>query len=106
MWPFKSKTAPTEVENVPSKWAMEQSRIQALRAWRDVGQEFEYLGRRMVVVAHSRVEFSGVMVWLVPEVRARYADNAGKVHELTFCESEALALARLSDLQPNARLSG
>ena len=105
MWPFKTKAHAVGgfVEPAKSKWELDQSRVEALRSWRDVGQEFEYLGRRMVVVGHSRIEFAHMSMWLVPEVRARYADDKGQVHELALSESEALALARSSELRPNDR---
>lgn len=106
MWPFKSKLLTAETEAAPTKWELDQSRVNALRAWRDIGQEFEYLGRRMVVSGHSRIEFSGMMLRLTPELRARYADAKGQVHELTLSEAEALALAKKPDLQSNVGVRG
>lgn len=100
MWPFKTKPG-QHSDGAPSKWELDQSRVSALQAWRDVGQEFEYLGRLMIVIGHSRIESSGLMMWLVPEVRARYADDKGQIHELRLSEYEVLAMTRSSDLQPN-----
>lgn len=91
MWPFKRKQ--TEEPQGPTKYEKALARVEVLRRWRAVGEEFEYLGRRMVVVSHSRLE-----VWvdaelnLVPEVRARYADDRGQIHELVLSEAEVLAL--------------
>ena len=104
-WPFAKKA---EVQQKgPSEWERAEARVAALRAWRDVGQEFEYLGRRMVVVKHSRMEtWPGLhfpTLHLVPELNARYADDHGELHTLVMSEAEALAL--MHSLQPNARLT-
>lgn len=98
-WPFdKRKKQPAEKR--PSDLDMVEARIAALRAWRDVGEAFEYLGRRMVVIAHSRVEvwpgYHFPTIHLVPEVHARYADAHGQVHTLVLSEAEVLALANAS----------
>lgn len=102
-WPFEKKTEPKE--QGPSQFELDEASIAALRAWRGVGQEFEFLGRRMVVAKHYRVDFTtdlyGGSVRMVPEVHARYADDRGEVHTLVLSEAEAFALA--NSLQPNAR---
>lgn len=102
MWrPFANKTK----EIFPSEWELTEARVHALRQWRDVGQEFEYLGRRMVVIKHSRIDmWPGLHfpeLHLVPEIHARYADDRGEVHTLVMSELEALALATHS-VPPNA----
>ena len=108
MWrPFAKKKKKPQ-ERGPSQWELDEARINVLRAWRKVGQEFEYLGRRMVVAKHYSVNFIPGLHFgsmrLVPEVHARYADNHGEVHTLVLSESEVLALAH--SLQPNDKVSG
>jgi hypothetical protein len=102
-WPFAKKAEPKE--QGPSQWELDEARIAALRAWRAVGQEFEYLGRRMVVAKHYSVDLTPSLHFpsmrLVPEVHARYADDRGEVHTLVLSEAEVLALAH--SLQPNVR---
>jgi hypothetical protein len=99
MWPFKTKSpaggyVAAEIPGTAlSTWSADKERADALRAWREVGQEFEYLGRRMVVAAHERIEYHGLNIRFVPELKARYTDNNGMVHTLVFSEAEALALA-------------
>jgi len=93
-WPFAKKQ---EVQQKsPSEWGQAEERVAALRAWRNVGQEFEYLGRRLVVVEHSRVEigpgFHFPTLRLIPELRARYADDCGELHTLVMSEAEVVAL--------------
>ncbi len=95
MWPFTRKTDPEEKK--PSQWEEAQRCADELRAWRAVGQPFEYLGRRMIVVAHSRIEFHpGISLpapTLLPGIKARYADDSGVVHTIDFSEAESRALA-------------
>lgn len=107
MWPFKKKQEKTYAEieaefqanKTPEQ--LDQDRalayIHRLAYWRDIGDEFEYLGRRMVVVKHHRVDTSsGVrspfVVTRVPELHARYADDHGVFHDLVLSAHEALAL--------------
>ena len=92
MWPFKRKILAEQTQNLSE---ICKQRVAEIRAWRDIGQEFEYLGRKMVVISHSRLaEIGGFMLVHVPELRVRYADDTGKIHEMVMRESEALALAR------------
>ena len=101
-WPFAKK--PEVKQEGPSELEQAEARVSVLRAWCDVGQEFEYLGRRMMVVKHSRLDMApGIyfpLLRLVPELHARYADDHGQLHTLVLSESEALALAA-RPLQPN-----
>lgn len=99
-WKCVKKTEPKK--QGPSQWEAQweaaESKIAALQAWRAIGEEFDYLGRRMVVIKHYSVDmkpnppFAGIR--LVPEIHARYADDNGKVHDLVLSESEVMALAR------------
>lgn len=92
MWPFKKKQEQTK-EKVPSDWEKAEARVAVLRAWRDVGEEFYYLKHPMTVVKHSRTDFSGYRLFLIPEVHARYVDCHGEIRTLVLEEAEALALA-------------
>lgn len=90
-WPFKKK----DVEDKPKKpdpWKEAEARAQALLEWRGVGEEFTFLGRRMVVTQHSHIERSVYSYVLVPALHARYADDVGVIHTLMLTEMEALAL--------------
>ena len=103
MWPFSRKAEPKD--QGPSQLELDAARIAVLRAWREVGQEFEYLGRRMVVTRHYKLDLTPGLHFpslrLVPEVHARYADDHGEVHSLVLSEAEALALAMARSLTPN-----
>ena len=68
--------------------------IDTLRKWREIGQEFDYLGRRMVVASHIYVSVYEDDGAVTPRLTARYVDNSGVFHELTFSTPESLALAR------------
>ena len=91
-WPFSWKYKQNE-----RNWRLVEARIEVLRRWRDVGQQFDYLGRRMVVLRHHRIEI--IDMWgvqelcLVPELCVRYNDDHGRLHTLVLSEEEALAVA-------------
>lgn len=87
MWPFKKKEAkPVEPNH---RIVM----IARLAQWRAIGDEFEYLGRRMVVSAHWRISGGYPFgLFMEPCLQADYADNNGVIHNVSFgvAESEAL----------------
>lgn len=88
MWPFKTK--PRE-----PNWKIQA--IKDLRAFRDIGQTFNYLGRTCVVKRHW-------MLWPhfgpVPELWADYVDEQGIVRTLTFLIGELPGLkAQNPDVQ-------
>jgi hypothetical protein len=95
MWPFKKKKEAKPVE--PNfRLAM----IKKMQEWRSVGEEFEYLGRRMIVAGHWRIGvhgFPGVLC-VEPCLSADYADNNGVIHSVSFSNAEIEALMRA---QPN-----
>ena len=94
MWPFKKKEAKPVEPNY--RLAM----IEKMQEWRSVGEEFEYLGRRMIVAGHWRIGVHGFPGGLCVEpcLRADYADNNGVIHSVSFSNAEIEALMRA---QPN-----
>ena len=51
--------------------------ITELKAFRDIGETFSYLGRTCVVTGHSYCESGDA----IPMLRFDYADNHGVIHE-------------------------
>lgn len=90
MWPFKKKEVqPNSREEL----------IKRLERWRAVGEEFEYLGRRMVVCGHYRVAGGyRIGLYFQPCICASYADNNGVIRFMSFSTAESQALMRA---QPN-----
>ena len=84
MWPFSKK------EPKPPKKDWVQEGIDALKAFRDVGQTFNYLGRVCVVTCHW--ESWGPDFGWRPMLICDYADEKGEVRQLKFrvCELPAL----------------
>ena len=98
MWPFKKKDAKPAVPD--HRMAL----IQQLEAWREIGQEFEYLGRRMIVSGHYSIGGGYPMgLYMNPGIRADYADDMGVIHAISFSAAESVALMTA---QPNAAVSG
>jgi hypothetical protein len=73
-------------EPKPADWR--QQAIEDLRAWRQIGQEFTYCGRTLVVTGHW--EYSWDWVWV--GILADYADDLGVIRQLKFSWLEARAL--------------
>lgn len=97
MWPFKKK----EVAPAQQNYRMEL--VERLERWRAVGEEFEYLGRRMVVSGHYRVAGGYPFnPYVEPCIHADYADNNGVIRTVFFSAAESQALMRA---QPNTRIN-
>lgn len=90
MWPFKKKAE----EKTPAV-----DHIGALQNWRPIGSSFTYLGRRMVVCGHYRIEYGGGMtpMRVVPCLQADYADDHGVIRHIEFSHAEAVALMGAGD---------
>ena len=95
MWPFKKKDAK------PAEPDCRTALIQQLESWRAIGQEFEYLGRRMIVSRHYSIAGGYPMgLYLQPGISADYADDIGVIHSVSFSAAESMALMAA---QPNTR---
>jgi len=80
MWPFKKK----EFERNAKVEA-----IAKLKAFRDVGETFKYLGRTCVVTGHWEFwPYAGI----VPILKFDYCDDSGRLHTATARVSELSAL--------------
>jgi hypothetical protein len=98
MWPF-SKTQATEQKVDPLVTA-EDAAIGALKEWRDVGEEFTYLGRTMRVTAHYRISLFCWSICKIPCIQAEYVDDNGVIRQAMFSVPECEALIVQ---QPNKR---
>lgn len=88
MWPFKPK---------PKAPCWKQQGVEAFKAFRDIGQTFNYLGRTCIVTRHW-------MLWPyvgpIPELHADYVDECGIVRSISFLLGELPGLkAQNPDVQ-------
>lgn len=98
MWPFRKKDAKPAAPDHGLVLA------QQLEAWRPIGQEFQYLGRRMIVSGHYSIGGGYPMgFYIKPGIRADYADDMGVIHAISFSAAESAALmhAQPNDKYPN-----
>jgi hypothetical protein len=58
--------------------------IKELRAFRDLGETFNYLGREVVVTGHFTHFMAMYHCSLIPQLRGDYADECGIIHNITF----------------------
>ena len=80
MWPFKKK------EHEPNRNLED---ISKLRAFRDVGETFNYLGRTCIVTGHWECfPYLGI----IPVLKFDYCDDLGKLHSASARLSELPAL--------------
>ena len=93
MWPFTK-----EKEHKPNRT---QECIEKLKAFRDIGQTFNYLGRVCVVTAHD--EFYPY-IGKVPLLKFDYADDHGVIHCMSAKIHELPAL--INQQVPNVELTG
>ncbi len=101
MWPFSRQR-----DAVRAPPDFNQQMIEQLRAWRDIGDSFEYLGRTMIVTKHYDVDYTIIgrcpVIQFRAAVKADYADDVGVIHGVTFDAMEAIALMRSQPKPPNA----
>lgn len=95
MWPFKKKEV---VESKPTidPQATEYARMLEIIAWRDIGDEFNYLGVKCLLTHYSQVKTRYLFVDLFPTpypfmlavIEADYVDNNGQLRVICFDYSE------------------
>lgn len=102
MWPFSKPreitVAPCATETETETETEVDKAIAALKGWRDIGDEFTYLGRTMIVTAHSSFLVAGWMIGIIPCIKARYVDANGVMRDAMFNVLECKALI---EKQPN-----
>ena len=81
MWPFSKKEEPKENRT--------QACIDELRAFRNVGETFNYLGRTCIVTGHCDFH---PYVGIIPMLKFDYADEHGVIHSMSAYIRELPAL--------------
>lgn len=89
MWPFTRK------QNDEQPSYMEAAAMR-LRAFREIGEEFDYMGVRMVVRDHTacQVTPTGIHCW--PSLQCDYVDQLGRIQTATFSPSDLPGLRRMN----------
>lgn len=68
----------------PRKKSWEEETEEKLKAFRDIGETFNYLGRKCIVTAYSYFYGMGICPTLVCD----YVDEAGIIRQITFGVTE------------------
>jgi hypothetical protein len=63
-------------------------RINELRAFRDIGDTFNYLGRTIIVTGHSTIMSSQFFFSRFPMLLGDYVDNEGIIRQVKFDYAE------------------
>ena len=114
MWPFKSE----EVHEVAEKEqpvdypAIEYKRMAEIKEWRDIGEEFNYLGTKCLMTHHHCFETRYRLCFPYPipyllkcaQIKADYVDNYGQIRSVSFGYGELGNLIKQNE--PNAELAG
>ena len=79
MWPFKEKE-PKEKE--PNHGA---ETVAELKAFRDIGETFNYLGRTCIVTGHAEWWMD---IGIIPKLRFDHCDNPGVIHSSSASPAE------------------
>lgn len=106
MWPFREKIVKksNEVkqekqEKQDKEWEEQAKLVKQLHAWRKIGEEFQFLGRRMIVSRHHDIKgIYPAYIYLDPGISAYYADEMGVIRLIRFNAAESAAIMRS---QPN-----
>lgn len=77
MWPFKKRAPEPERD-----WLAEG--IAELKAFRDIGQTFNYLGRTCIVCSHTTI----IGLLILPRLECDYVDDAGVIRRVMFSPQE------------------
>lgn len=86
MWPFKKKEAE------PPKVDRTQECIDALKAFRDIGEKFNYLGATIICIGHSELDFDGLTISVRPVLKGYYKNDKGDIKPIAFSYKELPAL--------------
>jgi len=86
MWPFKKNEAPAQ----PSR---KQQLVAEMRAWREVGETFTYLGRVCVVTGYATLLPHRLGINVCVELLADYSDDHGVIRSVAFSPVEWRAIA-------------
>jgi hypothetical protein len=78
MWPFKQKPEPD----------ITQETIDELKAFREVGEKFNYMGIEMIVESHCQYTIDGAF----PRIYAAYKNSMGELKHAQFVRAELPAL--------------
>lgn len=89
MWPFKSKPKSNPSEEVLDK----------LRAFREVGETFNYLGRTCIVTGHFDLL---PLVGFVPMLKFDYCDDLGVLHSMSAGVGELPGLIKQQESEKGA----
>lgn len=93
MWPFREKRVKKSNQVEEDQADKLPALVKELQAWRQIGKEFHFLGRRMVVSGHYTVQCTfPPHIYIVPGIRAYYADEMGVIRKISFNAAESAAI--------------
>ena len=97
MWPFKRKK---KVDLWADMITSFENGIRDLEAFRKVGETFTYLGRTCVVTSLGECipgQYPYALPTVVARLAANYADNQGRIHEITFAWDQLPTLIAMNE---------
>ncbi len=86
MWPFKKEELETQEADC------QQERIDELKAFKNIGEKFNYLGVTIIVTGHSELEVYRHGVDLIPTLKGDYINGKGEIKPISFDYRELPAL--------------
>lgn len=84
MWPFREKETKTKIDGT-------KKAVDELKAFRDIGETFNYLGITCIVTGHC--EYLG-MIGFVPILICDYVDGRGQIRQAKFSLRELPGLIK------------
>ena len=80
---FKKKKV--EVDDEPT-W--QETQIEELKAFRDIGEKFNYMGVEIIVTHHYKIHMSIYSRSVIPILTGDYANNLGEIKAISFSHHE------------------
>ena len=78
MWPFKKE------EPEQPKVDRTQECIEELKAFRDIGEKFNYLGATIICTGHFELDFYGLNIRIRPTLKGDYKNDKGEIKAISF----------------------
>lgn len=94
MWPFKTRKNEKQRD-------YNQNLIDELREFRGMGETFNYLGRTLIVTAHTELIPGVCGIAILPCLQCDYANENGDIKRIRFSAKELPGLIKQQE-KPNA----
>ena len=80
-----------------------KKQISEMKAFRSVGQKFNYLGVEIMVTDHCSIEDTGLGFLIKPELQGNYVNNSGEIVGISFDYKDLPAIISENETKQQTR---